>query len=44
MPGQEINLADADLIRLAAFVRWRFSDLPPWPDIAGDLASVKAGH
>lgn len=44
MPGQDINVTDADLVNLAAFVRWRFSDLPPWPDVAGDLARVKAGH
>jgi hypothetical protein len=30
---QPITLSAEDLGRVAAFVRWQFTDLPDWPDL-----------
>lgn len=42
MPGQEVNITAEDMANLAAFVRWRFTDLPPWPDLRETVDAVFA--
>lgn len=42
MTGIAMGVTDQDLIDLAAFSRWRFTDLPAWENIPGDLEDVKA--
>jgi mono/diheme cytochrome c family protein len=39
MPAQDRTLTDADVMALAAFVRWRFTDLPEWTGIDAALAT-----
>lgn len=43
MPAQGQKLGDADLADLAAYVRWRFTDLPAWADLpaaGGDVSKT----
>ena len=42
MPAQDRTLSDDDLQALAAFVRWRFTDLPDWTDLAQSIAADAA--
>ncbi len=41
MPAQDRSLSDEDLAALAAFVRWRFTDLPNWTDISAAMDSAE---
>jgi len=36
---EAVALADADLVALAAFLRWQFTDLPAWENIAEQAAA-----
>ena len=40
MPAQDRSVTDADLAALAAFVRWRFTDLPDWTGIDAAIAQA----
>ncbi len=41
MPGYA-NMSDADLARIAAYLRRTRTDLPPWPDLESKVAEVRA--
>jgi mono/diheme cytochrome c family protein len=43
MPGFAGSLNDRQLADLLAYVRARFSDKPPWTDIAKDIRDARAG-
>lgn len=44
MQGFNGRLNDEEMADIIAFVRWRFTDLPPWDGIAGAIADKRAGH
>lgn len=41
MPGFRHALSDADIIRLAAYLRRTRADLPPWPDMDKKIAAIR---
>lgn len=41
---EAIALSAGDLAAVGAFVRWQFTDLPAWENLADHVAAVKAGH
>ncbi|TFU05864.1 c-type cytochrome [Polymorphobacter arshaanensis] len=41
MPGYASALPDADIVRIAAWLRRTRTTLPPWPDLAGDVARAR---
>ena len=45
MPARALQISDDEMAALAAFVRDRFSDGPPWTDIDAVIAGTRAqGH
>ena len=42
MPGQGTSLADSDIVDLLKYLRWHFTDLPPWEGIAEHVAAKRA--
>ena len=42
MPNFRRGLTEPELIDLSRFLRWRFTDLPPWQDLEADLAANHA--
>ena len=42
MPEFGASIADGDMIDLLKYVRWHFTDRPPWDDVAGHVAAKRA--
>ena len=42
MPEFGASIADADIVDLVQYVRWHFTDRPPWEDVAGHVAAKRA--
>jgi mono/diheme cytochrome c family protein len=43
MPGRALQISDADMVALAAFVRARFSKKPAWTGVEEAVRKVRAG-
>ena len=41
MPAFGSALSDADVVRIAAYLRRTRTDLPPWPDLAAKVAAIQ---
>jgi cytochrome c553 len=41
MPSYASSLTDADIARLAAYLRRTRTKLPPWPDLENKVAAVR---
>jgi mono/diheme cytochrome c family protein len=41
MPGQDIAITNEEMVDLINFVRWRFTDLPAWTDVAQAVADKR---
>ena len=44
MPSYAAALSDADIARLAAYLRRTRTDKPPWTDMEKKVAAVRAGN
>ena len=42
MPGFAATLTEAQVVDLVAYLRARFSDAPPWTDLAGQVRRIEA--
>ena len=42
MPEFGASIPDADIVDLLKYVRWHFTDRPPWEDVAGLVAAKRA--
>ncbi len=42
MPGFGASISDSDIEDLVKYVRWHFTDLPPWQDVGGQVAAKRA--
>ena len=42
MPEFGASISDADIVDLLKYIRWHFTDLPPWEDVAGQVAAKRA--
>ena len=42
MPEFGASIADGDMVDLLKYVRWHFTDRPPWDDVAGHVAAKRA--
>ena len=42
MPGLGASLLDSDIVDLVKYLRWQFTDLPPWEGIAEHVAVKRA--
>ncbi len=42
MPSFGASISDSDIVDLLGFVRWHFTDLPAWEDLAGHVAAKRA--
>ena len=42
MPGFGASISDSEINDLLKFIRWHFTDLPPWQDISGQVAAKRA--
>ena len=42
MPEFGASIPDADIVDLLKFIRWHFTDRPPWEDIARQVAAKRA--
>ena len=42
MPEFGASISDADIIDLLEYIRWHFTDRPPWEDVAGHVAAKRA--
>lgn len=43
MPGFGASISDGDLEDMLKFLRWHFSDQPPWEDVGALVAAKRAG-
>ena len=41
MPAFGGALSDADIARIAAYLRRSRTDLPPWPDLTAKIAAIR---
>jgi mono/diheme cytochrome c family protein len=44
MPAFGGALSDADVARIAAYLRRTRTSLPPWPDLATKVAAIRRRH
>jgi mono/diheme cytochrome c family protein len=44
MPAFGGHLSDADVARIAAYLRRTRTSLPPWPDLATKVAAIRRRH
>ena len=42
MPEFGASISDADIIDLLKYIRWHFTDRPPWNDVAEEVAAKRA--
>ena len=42
MPGFGASIPDSDITDLLKFMRWHFTDLPPWQDVDEFVAAKRA--
>ena len=42
MPEFGASISDADIVDLLKYIRWHFTDQPPWEDVAGHVAAKRA--
>ena len=43
MPEFGASISDADIADVLKYVRWHFTDRPPWEDVARHVAAKRAG-
>ena len=41
MPEFGASISDADIVDLVKYIRWHFTDRPPWEDVAGHVAAKR---
>ena len=42
MPEFGASISDSDIVDLLKYIRWHFTDRPPWEDVAGHVAAKRA--
>ena len=42
MPGFGASITDEDIADLLIYMRWRFTDLPPWQDVRSRVDAKRA--
>jgi len=43
MEAMRLTVNGDDMVKVAKYVRWRFTDLPPWPDVEGTVKAIESG-